>query len=448
MPMNNIVKKLSDEEYENNFADINPPLSEHAAIGEASRCIYCYDAPCTLACPTHIDVPAFIKKITTRNYAGSAKTILDSNILGGSCARVCPVNNLCEGACVIHKRGETPIQIGKLQRFATDWTQAKGFQFFSAGEPNGKKVGIIGAGPAGLSCAADLAKWGYEVTIYDAKEEPGGLDTYGIAPYKMRKKDVLREIKIITDLGVKIVNNTIMGKDKSFEELAKENDAVFIGIGLWNTHRLNIPGNDLDGVFDALNWIEKIKDNPFHAIDVGKRVAVIGAGNTSIDAATEAKRLGAEEVMIIYRRSEAEMPAYEHEYNLAKMDGIIFHWQTSPIEILGTKAVEGLKCIRMKLGEPDATGRRRPEPIAGSDFILEVDMVIETLGQKGDADFLSTIEGLEVEKGLIKINETNGQTSIPYVFAGGDCVNGAKEVVNAVQEGKRAARGIHDYLSI
>lgn len=447
MSMKNIAGKLSVTEYEKNFAEINPPLTELGAKAEASRCLYCYDAPCTYACPTIIDVPGFIKKIKTTNYTGSAKTILDANILGLSCARVCTVEELCEGACVMNKKGEPPIQIGKLQRFATEWAESGNINFFSAGKTNSSKVAVVGAGPAGLACSAELAKLGYSVTIYEADAEPGGLNAFGIASYKIRKQDISREIKNITDIGVKIITESGIGKDKNFSELLEEYCAVFVGTGLGKTFKLDIPGGNLAGVYDALSFIRQTKTRPFNTIDVGKRIGVIGGGNTAIDAATAAKRLGAEQVFIIYRRSREQMPAFPYEYRLAKMDGIVFLWTTSPIELVGADAVEGIRCVRMKLENVDFSGRSRPVPIEGSEFLLKIDMVIEAIGQKSDLDFLSTISGLELNKGLIKVNEKNGQTSLPNVFAGGDCVNGAKEVVHAVQEGKRAASGIHEYLS-
>ncbi len=447
MSMKNIAGKLTVAEYEKNFDILKPPLSEYGAKVEASRCLYCYDAPCTYACPTSIDVPGFIKKIKTTNYTGSAKTILTANILGLSCARVCTVEELCEGACVMNKKGEPPIQIGKLQRFVTEWAESENIRFFSRGKTNGKKVGVIGAGPAGLACSAELAKLGYSVTIYEADSEPGGLNAFGIASYKIRKQDISREIKNITDLGVKIVTESSIGKDKNFSEMLEEYSAVFVGIGLGKTFKLDIKGVNLVGIHDALSFIRQIKTRPFNTIDVGKRVGVIGGGNTAIDAAIAAKRLGAEQVYIVYRRSQEQMPAFPYEYRLAKMDGIVFLWLTSPIELIGSEAVEGIRCVRMKLGDVDYSGRSRPVPIEGSEFFLKIDMVIEAIGQKGDPDFLSTISGLKLYKGLIKVNDKNGQTSLPNVFAGGDCVNGAKEVVHAVQEGNRAASGIHEYLS-
>jgi len=312
---------------------------------------------------------------------------------------------------------------------------------------NGKSVGIIGSGPAGLACGAELSLLGYDVQIYESKDLPGGLSTWGIAPYKTSKEDSLKEVEMIKALGVNIQTGVTVGETISFDELFKKHDAIFVGVGLGESGKLNIPGENLEGVIGALQFIENIKKEDWDSVKIGQRVAIIGAGNTSIDAATEAKRLGAEEVMIIYRRSETEMPANSFEYRLAKNDSIIFKFLTSPIEILGDKSIKGIKCIRNKLGEPDENGRRKPVPIPGSEFTIPVDMVIYALGQQPKLSFFNSIPGLKIERNKVVVNEETYQTTNPKVFAGGDCINGGKEVVNAAYDGKRAAYGINKYLN-
>ncbi len=445
--MKNIAPKLTPKQYEQNFAEIYPPFTPNTAVAEANRCLYCFDSPCMKACPTHIDISTFIKKITTGNLIGSAKTILESNWVALTCAKACPVDVLCEGACVYNEKGEEPIQIGRLQRFAIDAYFERGMPpLFTPAPKNGKSVGVIGSGPAGLACAAELALMGYDVTIYEAKKIPGGLNTWGIAPYKMTRSDSLNEVKLVQSFGVKIKTGAKVGTTISLDALTKKHDAIFIGVGLPRPTRLNIPGETLPGVFDALEFIGRVTSRKWKSVDVGRRVAVIGAGNTAIDAATEAKRLGAEQVMIIYRRSEKEMPAYEYEYMLAKGDGIQFHLQTAPKSIIGKKYVEAIECVKMKLGKPDAEGRRRPQPIPKSAFRIPVDMVIKSVGQNIDGHFFSSIPNVMLNNGTVVVDPQTYQTTNPKFFAGGDCMNGGKEVVNAAYDGKRAAHGIDQYL--
>lgn len=444
----NKAPKLSNEEYENNFSELIPAFTKNSAITEANRCLYCYDSPCMRACPTHIDISTFIKKIATDNVTGSAKTIFESNWIALTCAKACPVEELCEGACVYVERGEKPIEIGRLQRYSVE-------HYFDAGMPelftkkpaNDKSVGIIGSGPAGLACGAELSLLGYDVQIYESHDIPGGLNTWGIAPYKTRQSDSLKEIEHIQKLGVKIKTNTKVGESVSVEELLDKHDALFIGVGLGESSQLSIPGEDLKGVTGALKFIEDVKKENWSKVDVGNRVAVIGAGNTSIDAATEAKRLGAEEVMIVYRRSEAEMPANNFEYELAKKDGIIFHFLTSPVEIVGNNNVEGINCLKMELGKEDESGRRKPIPIKNSKFLIPVDMVIYALGQEAKTTFLQSIPDLNFSNGHVQVDKETYQTSNPRVFAGGDCINGGMETVNAAYDGKRAAHGIDKYIN-
>ena len=442
------AQKLTEEEYEKNFEELVPSFNTNSAIAEANRCLYCYDSPCIRACPTHIDIPTFIKKIATGNLIGSAKTILESNWIALTCAKACPVEELCEGACVYNEKGEKPIQIGRLQRFSIENYFDSGMRpLFKSKPKNGISVGIIGSGPAGLACGGELALLGYDVQIYEANEIPGGLSTWGVAPYKSRQKDSLKEVELIKSLGVNIRTGINVGKSISTEELIKKYDAVFLGIGLPESTCLNIQGEDIPGVIGALEFIEAVKSEEWKKVNVGKRVAVIGAGNTAIDAATEAKRLGADDVMIIYRRSELEMPANDFEYALAKNDGIIFHFLTNPIKILGESSVEGIKCIKMKLGGEDEQGRRKPIPIKDSEFDIPVDMVISALGQKAEPGFFESIPDLEIKNSCVIVDAETLQTGNPKVFAGGDCINGGKEVVNAAYDGKIAAHGIDNFLN-
>lgn len=438
---NKSMTELSNEQIEQNFAEINPPLSQAEAIFESNRCLYCYDAPCTHACPTHIDVPSFIKKIASGNLLGSARVIFDANPIGASCARVCPVDVLCEGACVEKTLMDAPIQIGRLQRYATDYAFESGRRIFEKGVSNGKSVGIIGSGPAGLSCATYLARLGYGVTVYEKNSLAGGLDTYGMAEYKMSQEDSLEEVAAVENLGVEFrLETEIVQSPKSkvqssnqisFESLQTNHDAIFVGVGLGATNDLNIVGEDLDGVLDALYFIEKIKTRDWKAVPMGKIVAVIGAGNTAIDAVTQAKRMGAERVLLIYRRTEKDISAYDYEYELAKKEGIEFVWQTSPIEVLGNDGkVSGLKCKKTDGGE----------------FEIACDLVIKAIGQQKQIEFFKNIGIAFNEKGRVAVNEMM-QTSNPKIFAGGDCVNGGAEAVDASQMGKLAAQGIHFSLT-
>jgi len=361
--MSILNNRLSREQYSANFADIHPPFdNKTAAQVEAGRCLFCYDAPCTKSCPTHIDVPKFIKQISTDNVRGSAQTIFESNIMGAGCSRVCPVEKLCEGSCVFNLLNEPPIPIARLQRYSTEMAMEKNWSLFERKDSSGKKVAIVGAGPAGLSCGHVLSREGVDVTIYEKESRGGGLMTYGIAAYKVTPEFCEEEVNYITSLGgMEIKYKQELGKNISLQELQKNFDAVFLGIGVGIARQLEIPGEDLDGVEDAIGFIYRLRDQGFASVPVGDKVAVIGMGMTAIDAATQAKRLGAKEVTLVYRRTEAEKPCTNAELDIAKLDGCKIIWLAAPVEIKGRNGkVAELVCGKMKLGEPDASGRRSP----------------------------------------------------------------------------------------
>jgi glutamate synthase (NADPH/NADH) small chain len=431
-------------EFAASFAEIHPPLGPREALVEANRCLYCFDAPCANACPTHIDVPAFIKKIASGNPGGSAITILNANILGLSCARVCPVEVLCEGACVMHRHNQRPIEIGRLQRHAMDRFYEAGRRLPVAALDQPGRVACIGAGPASLACAAALRQRGFAVTIFDSRPLAGGLNTYGVAEYKLRSSDSLREVELVRSLGVQFQLSVEIGGERRIKELEDQFEVIFLAVGLGPVQPLDIPGENLPGVIDALRFIAEYKTH--RGAPVGRRVVVVGGGNTAIDAATAALRLGAEEVHVIYRRSETEMPAFEFEYDLAKQEGVRFHWLAQPVAIHGAEAVESVECVRMELGPPDRKGRRQPQQIPGSNFRLSCDMVIPSIGQSRLLDFLSQFRDIRLTSGCVDVHPSTGQTTNPRYFAGGDCVNGGREVVDAVAEGNRAAAAIANAL--
>jgi dihydropyrimidine dehydrogenase (NAD+) subunit PreT len=443
-----INNRLTPEQYEQNFSDIRPPFeNKTAAVVEANRCLFCYDAPCTKSCPTSINIPKFIKQISTDNVKGSAHTIFISNIMGAGCSKVCPVEKLCEGACVYNLLEEEPIQIARLQQYSTMKALQENWQLFERKPANGKKVAIVGAGPAGLSCAHVLAREGVEATIYEKEEKGGGLMTYGIAAYKVTPQFCEDEVNYITSIGgIEIKYNQELGKNLSLSDLQQNYDAIYLGIGVGVARQLDIPGEDLLGVVDAIKFIYELRDKGYSAIPVGDKVAVIGMGMTAIDAATQAKRLGAKEVTMIYRRTQEEMPCTEYELNIAKLDGCEIIWLAAPKEVKGVNGkVTQLVCHVMKLGEPDISGRRSPVD-TGETITLDVDMVIKAAGQVPFEDLVKG-SSLDNKNGKIVI-DNNSATNIQGVFAGGDAVNGGKEVVDAVQAGKDGAAAILRYLKL
>ncbi|MFN8273677.1 MAG: NAD(P)-dependent oxidoreductase [Flavobacteriaceae bacterium] len=434
--------RLTAAEYQESFADIHPPFeTRDAALTEANRCLFCYDAPCMKSCPTSINVPKFIKQIATDNLKGSAHTIFSSNIMGAGCSKVCPVEKLCEGACVYNMMHEEPINIARLQRYSTEKAMENKWQLFERKPSIGKKVAIVGAGPAGLSCAHTLSREGIDVTIYEKEAKGGGLMTYGIAAYKVTPEFCQDEVDYITAIGgIDIKYNHALGKDITLEQLRQNYDAVYLAFGVGMARQLDIPGEDLEGVEDAIKFIYELRNNDYSKIAVGDQVAVIGMGMTAIDAATQAKRLGAAEVTLIYRRTQAEMPCTQKELDIAKLDGCKIIWLAAPKEIKGENGkVSQLVCEVMKLGEPDASGRRSPVA-SGETFTLDVDMVIKAAGQMPFEELVQA-SNLQNNKGKIAVS---GKSTTPTakVFAGGDCVNGGKEVVDAVQAGKDGAAAI------
>ncbi len=402
------------------------------------------EAPCTVACPADIDVPGFITAIAEGKTDRAADTIFAENIFGTSCARVCPVETLCEGSCVLLKEGRKPVEIARLQRFATDRELSNHIRQQPVNETNGLKVAIIGAGPSGLSCAAELAYKGYEVTVYDGHQDFGGLIRYAIAPYRINNDPLPQEVEMIQSLSVNFRINTPIDTKEKLKQIEKSADAIFLGIGLGKDVELQYPGEDLPGVWDSLEFIEALKTG--HTIDVGDRVAVIGGGNTAIGVAREALRMGAVEVTMYYRRTENEMPAYDHEIEEARQEGVHFQFLTNPVGFIGADRLEKIELQYMKLGKPDSSGRPRPVNIEGTEFTVRTDTVIKAIGQQKRTAFLDWIDKLKTENGLIKIDSDTGQTTNYKYFAGGDALNGGATVVEAVRDGKVAANGIHQLL--
>ena len=438
----NISPEVSLNDLSSGLRELLPPLTEHEAITESARCLMCFDAPCTHACPTHIDIPKFIKKIYTGNLRGSARTIFESNLLGATCARVCPVQELCEGACVLGSERK-PIAIGRLQRHAMDHAYSKKIGFFQPWPCTGKKIAIIGAGPAGLSCAGELAKLGHSVTVFERRDLAGGLSTYGIISLREPVEVALMEVAMVQKLGVRLETGKDVGTNPNVGELRQNFDSLFLSVGLGNTPQLGISGEEY--ILDGLQYIEGSKLHPSR-LRVGRNVIVIGAGNTAIDCATIARRLGAERVTMIYRRSENEMTAYPHEYDFIKREGVAFWFLAQPIKVYHQDGkVTALECVRIELGEPDASGRPAPHPVPDSNMLLPTDQIVKAIGQHKPT--IAQLLNLQTEKGFINVNH-NFETSAPGIFAGGDCIRarGSASTVMAVQDGKLAARAIHQRL--
>lgn len=441
------MPELPPDRLEEAFEDRKPLFSEHEALLEANRCLYCVDAPCIDSCPTSIDIPEFIRQIETGNLDGSAETIFESNILGMSCARVCPTEVLCESTCVYQEMGEPPIKIGRLQRYATDHAYANERHFFEAGAPTGRRVALIGAGPASLACAHELRRMGHDTVIFEARPRPGGLNTNGVAPYKMAAHDSLREVEYVTAIGgIDIRYDTAVGDDITLEGLEHDFDAIFLGMGLGPDRWLADKREQLDGLWGAVEFIEKLKTEPGYQLpDDVRRVAIVGGGNTAIDVARQMCGLGVEDVMLVYRRDEASMSGYRHEWSAARAEGARGVWWTQPVQVFGEGRVEGLECRRTRPGA-DGDGRTGLEVLGGTDFTLSCDMVFLAIGQSKLDTLVGHIDGIETRWGRVVVDAETGATGNPRYFAGGDCISGGQEVVNAAAEGKIAAHGIDQRL--
>jgi dihydropyrimidine dehydrogenase (NAD+) subunit PreT len=424
------------------FAPLKPLMNNTEAYYESSRCLFCYNAPCTIACPTTIDIPLFIKQINTGNITGAAKTIYQSNYLGNTCAKVCPTEVLCEGACVYNKMDIQALDIGRLQNFATNNAILSEKKFFEIPEPTGKSVAVIGAGPAGIACACQLRTTGYNVDIFEARNNPSGLALHGVAPYKITNEEALMEVEFLRkQTGFNVFYNKRIENPDDLQDLENKYDAIFLGIGLGSSAEIKIKGEDKINCVGATEFIEQIKTKPIEK-PVAKKVIVLGGGNTAMDAASQSARLGAEKVILVYRRSIHEMKAYYFEYDFAKVAGVVGMFNAAPIEIVGDDAVDGVRFIRTE------TVNGKIKNIPDSEFVLECDLVIKATGQLKQTSMLVKITGLTVnETGQIIVNPETGQTTNPKYFAGGDDVNGGAEVVNAAAEGKTAGKGIHEYLS-
>lgn len=432
------MSKVPQQRTEEVFDDFKKPYNTTQALVEANRCLYCYDAPCITACPTSIDIPKFIRRIANDNVKGAAKAIFDSNILGMSCARVCPVEVLCVGSCVYNDAEVPPIQIGKLQRYATDTAFEEGWQYYSAGEDTGKKVALIGGGPASISAAHRLRRLGHQVTIFERDQQLGGLNTTGVAPYKMKADRSLTEVDWVLSIGgIDIQTGVDIPNDRSWESLREEYDAVFIGFGLGRDRYMDVENSDAAGIYGAVDYIAKMK---LGLVDVSsvQRAIVVGGGNTAIDAVRELVGIGIDHVTMVYRGDERKMSGYDHEWVEAKKENVKASWRSQPKAYLAQDGVvTGIRCVQMDENKAE---------IADSDFTLSADLVLLAIGQGKQGDLLAGLPGIEIEWGKVVVDE-EGATGCPGVFAGGDCINGGKEVVNAVADGDKAAQAIHRYIT-
>ncbi len=449
------VPERDPQERIKDFKEVKLGYSPQLAMEEAKRCIQCPNSPCVKACPVNVPIPQFIKLIAEGKFVEAARKIKEENIMPSVCGRVCPQEIQCEGACVVGKVGD-PVAIGALEAFAGDHEASVGYEKFEIKEKTGKKIAIVGSGPAGIACAADLVKWGHDVTIFEALHEPGGVLVYGIPEFRLPNETVKRELDFLLDLGVKLKVNFVVGKTKTIYELLEEFDAVFIGSGAGLPYMLNIEGLNLNGVYSANEFLTRVifmGANKFPEYDTpiftGKRVAVIGGGNTAMDVARTAKRLkGVEEVYIIYRRSEAEMPARVEEVAHAKEEGVIFKTLTNPVRFIGENGwLKAIECVKMELSEPDESGRRRPVPIPGSEFTIEVDTVVMAIGQGPNPVVVDGVKEIRRgKKGEIIVDPETLMTDLPGVFAGGDVIHGGSTVIIAMGDGRKAAKAIHEYV--
>ncbi|RUM91512.1 MAG: glutamate synthase (NADPH), homotetrameric [Thermovibrio sp.] len=449
------VPERDPEERIRDFREVKLGYTPQLAMEEAKRCLQCPHSPCVKACPVNVPIPKFIKLIEEGKFVEAARKIKEENILPSVCGRVCPQEIQCEGACVVGKVG-TPVAIGALEAFAGDHEASIGYEKIEIRKKLGKRVAVVGSGPAGIACAADLIKMGYEVTIFEALHQPGGVLVYGIPEFRLPNEIVERELRFLQDMGVKIELNFIVGKTKTIYELLEEFDAVFIGSGAGLPYMLNIEGLNLNGVYSANEFLTRVifmEGYKFPEVDTpvytGKRLAVIGGGNTAMDVARTAKRLkDVEEVFVIYRRSKEEMPARIEEVKHAEEEGVVFKTLTNPVRFVGENGwIKGIECVKMELGEPDESGRRRPIPIEGSEFIIEVDSVVMAIGQGPNPVVVDGVKEIKRgKKGEVIVDPETLMTDLPGVFAGGDVIRGGSTVIVAMGDGRRAAKGIDRYL--
>lgn len=435
-------RPTTEATFKENFKQKKPLMNDTEAFYEASRCLFCYDAPCIKACPTSIDIPLFIKQIHTDNITGASKTIFESNWLGNTCGVVCPTGVLCEGACVFNHQDVPPIQIGRLQNHATRKAIDAEKELFKAGLPNGKKIAIIGSGPAGISCACEARTLGYEVDIYEAKKLPSGLNIHGVAPYKITNEEVLKEVNFLQNqLNFTIKYSSVITTKEQIQQLENDYDAIFLGVGLGKTADLNLEGEDKEGVIGAVEFIEELRMK-HHQVSVPEKVVVIGGGNTAMDAASESARMGAQKTVLAYRNSKEYMGAYGFEYDLAISAGVDSLFNATPIAIVGNDKVEGVKFAKTELVD----GKLQTN--MNNVFTVACDLVIKATGQAKQGRLYDLIDNLDAgSNAILKVNAETFQTSNSQYFAGGDAINGGSEVVNAADDGKKAAQGIHQWLN-